>query len=205
MTPIPDQWYIQFDGQMYGPFPHAQMQDFVIEGRVIAESLITTDPARGFFQASAFPVFGQWLQERERQQFGQQQALQLQNQVQSQAQAGALTLTEKIAVGQSHQPQAHQMASPRVFMVMAEIRSGNDMRFLRALQAHGVAQRIGDTVWLLRATCDVEDLCQVLSQSLSKQDRLFLLDSFNNKTAWFNIGADMDTRIRQLWSVNAQI
>jgi len=30
---------------------------------------------------------------------------------------------------------------------------------------------------------------------------LFILDSFANKTAWSNIGADMDVRIREMWGV----
>jgi len=44
-------------------------------------------------------------------------------------------------------------------------------------------------------------LRNTLSQCLTRDDRLFLLDSFANKTAWFNIGADMDARIRELWDI----
>ena len=88
-----------------------------------------------------------------------------------------------------------------VFIVMAEIRSVNGMDFLQALQAHGTAQRIGDSLWLLQSSSSVEQLRNVLSQTLTKDDRLFLLDSFANKTAWFNIGTNMDARIRELWDI----
>lgn len=87
-----------------------------------------------------------------------------------------------------------------VFLVMAEIRSEGAMGFLQALQGFGSAQRIGDTVWILRSASGVEKLRNVLSQALDRQDRLFILDSSANKTAWFNIGADLDHRIRELWS-----
>ena len=88
-----------------------------------------------------------------------------------------------------------------VFMVMAEIRSVNGMDFLQALQSQGTAQRIGDSLWLLQSEASVEQLRNVLSQTLTGDDRLFLLDSFANKTAWFNIGTNMDTRIRELWDI----
>jgi len=84
---------------------------------------------------------------------------------------------------------------------MAEIRSGNGMQFLQVLQNEGIAQRIGDSVWLLRSGATVEQLRNRLSQTLTRDDRLFLLDSFKNETAWFNIGSDMDVRIRELWDM----
>jgi len=37
---------------------------------------------------------------------------------------------------------------------------------------------------------------------MTGDDRLFLLDSFANKTAWFNIGTNMDARIRELWDMS---
>ena len=83
---------------------------------------------------------------------------------------------------------------------MAEISSENGMRFLQALQSFGSAQRIGDTVWLLRAAADIDNLRNALANTLTRQDRVFIMDSFNNRTAWFNIGADMDSRIKNLWA-----
>lgn len=94
---------------------------------------------------------------------------------------------------------APQLAESTVYLVMAEISSDQAMRFLHLIQRLGTAQRIGDTVWLLRANMNIESLRQQLSSTMSRQDRLFIMDSFNNKTAWHNIGADMDDRIRALW------
>lgn len=193
MSPVPEQWYVQFDGLAYGPYSHGQMQGFVSEGRVIAGSLITLDPSRGYFQASAFPIFLQWQSAAHNMGHmqpvvGQTQEMQVQQQQPA-----------PVAVGQSYQPHRQQDPTPAVLLVMAEIRSSQGMPFLQALQAHGTAQRIGDTVWLLRSAITADALRSSLSRTLSKQDRLFILDSFNNKTAWFNIGADMDNRIRDLW------
>lgn len=195
MTPMPEQWYVQFDGLAYGPYAHGQMQAFVSEGRVIETSLITPDPSRGYFQAADFPVFVHW-------QNGTQQAAIMQPVV-GQTQEMYVQQEEPVpmAVGQIYQPELIAEPAPAVLLVMAEIRSSQGMPFLQTLQTHGTAQRIGDTVWLLRSAITADALRSSLSRTLSKQDRLFILDSFNNKTAWFNIGADMDKRIRELWEL----
>ncbi len=196
MTPVPDQWYVQFDGLTYGPYAHGQMQGFVAERRIIETSLITPDPSRGYFQASAFPIFEQWVNGAARQAqdpqmqpvIGQTQHMQVRE-----------TQPIPVAMGQAFHGSTLQAPSPTVLLVMAEIRSAQGMPFLQALQRHGHAQRIGDTVWLVRSAISADALRTSLSQTLSKQDRLFILDSFHNKTAWYNIGADMDQRIRDLW------
>lgn len=192
MTPNTEHWFVEYDGLSYGPYSSGQMQAFVIEGRVIQTSLITPDPSRGFFQAGAFPVFAQWAASAAYNTIqpvvGQTEQMQVR---QSQPMP--------IAVGQTYNGAVLQEPSATVLLVMAEIRSAQGMPFLTALQAHGTAQRIGDTVWLLRSAITADALRTSLSRTLSKQDRLFVLDSFNNKTAWYNIGADMDQRIRELW------
>ena len=207
-------WYVQVNGQAYGPYDTAQMQDFVAEGRVNAQSIISQSAQQGYAPAAQFPVFAQWS--------GQQPQMQpISNQAQvlrPMSNVGGGVLARQIQpVGQAPQamvpnptpvqraqitPQAvHQTAANTVILVMAEIRSGNGMQFLQALQQQGVAQRIGDSVWLLRCGISVEQLRNRLSQALTRDDRLFLLDSFKNETAWFNIGSDMDVRIRELWDM----
>ncbi len=176
-------WHVHFSGQTYGPYSSDQMRAFVEEGRVIETSLITHNLERGFYRASAYPVFNSWKA---------QETIQIAQEAKQSVQ---------MAVGQSHQAQPLESMGPAVFLIMAEIRSGQSMRFLQKLQSHGQAQRIGDTVWLLQATSSVDILRRSLSQELSKQDRLFILDSFKNETSWFNIGADMDQRIRDLWDI----
>ena len=203
-------WYVQVNGQSYGPYDSAQMKGFVAEGRVNEQSIISQTPAQGYAQAVQFQSFAAWSG----------QAVQAPQPVQ---QAQILRPMSNVGGGvlarqmqpSSYAPQAlapnpapiqqvqraPQPAANTVFVVMAEIRSDNGMQFLQALQSEGAAQRIGDSVWLLRSGSTVEQLRNRLSQALTKDDRLFLLDSFKNETAWFNIGSDMDIRIRELWDM----
>lgn len=185
MQTAQNQWYVQVSGQSYGPYSVDQMRGFIAEGRVIATSLISQDMEQGFAMAAAFPAFSPMLAPK--------------------ATPRPLTLDTPVAQAAqqpvSQQPISAAPKSVTVYLVMAEIRSDAAMGFLQALQAYGTAQRIGDTVWLLRSDVPLEPLHSALSASLTRQDRLFILDSFNNKTAWSHIGADMDARIREMWMV----
>lgn len=207
-------WYVQVNGQAYGPYDALQMQGFVTEGRVNAQSIISQGPAQGYAPAIQFPVFAQWSG----QQIHAQQAAPQAQILRPMSNVGGGVLARQMQPT-THAPQAlapnpapvqQAQIAPQVaikpdtntvFIVMAEIRSGNGMAFLQTLQNEGVAQRIGDSVWLLRSGTSVEQLRNRLSQTLTRDDRLFLLDSFKNETAWFNIGSDMDVRIRELWDM----
>lgn len=93
-------------------------------------------------------------------------------------------------------------AKPTVFMIMAEIRSGRGMNFLQSLQKLGPTQRLGGSVWILQARTTADTLRDILSQPLGADDRLFILDSFANDTAWFNLSTEMDSQIAQLWNID---
>lgn len=168
------QWYIQVDGQAYGPFTDQVLWNFMCEGRVTAQSLISQNTIGQYRPVSADPGLMNWI---------------------SQTPENKTKLSNAAYI----QPQSNR--KPSVFVVMAEIRSGKGMEFLRMLQGLGQVERIGDSLWLLQAAASAEDIRNVLSQPLSADDRLFILDSFENRTAWFNIGSAMDKRIRDLWDV----
>ena len=188
-------WYIQVQNQVYGPYDDGQMQGFVSEGRVNGNSLIANQPEAGFFAAQGYDVFSLWS--------GTGQAVAASGGGASAPyyqQSTPAPTSIPAAVTEPVQLETIAGAQASVFLIMAEIRSDGAMGFLKALQGFGQAQRIGDTVWLLKSAHSVQQLRNTLSQSLDRQDRLFILDSGANKTAWFNIGADLDGRIRELWN-----
>jgi len=171
-TPPQRQWFIQVEGQAYGPFDDKTLWDYMLEGRVSPQSLVSHTASSGYRTISADPGLMNWI-----------------------TQAAEQRTQSKI------QTQPTPQIAPSVFMIMAEIKSGNGMHFLQSLQTLGPTQRLGSTVWVLQARAEAETLRDILSQPLGADDRLFVLDSFANETAWFNLSPEMDAQIAQLWNI----
>lgn len=222
MQSVQNNWYVQVEGQSYGPYSAEQMKAYVIEGRVAPQSFISPSEMQSFAPAHQFPEYLSWSQKEAvpLKAAAPQNILRPMSNVgggvlarqmqpatyapQNIAPNPSLNTQSQIAPQMVYQQDAQAAPNAQaktVFIVMAEIRSDNGLQFLQALQQEGTAQRIGDSVWLLRSQTSVEQLRNRLSNTLTKDDRLFLLDSFANKTAWFNIGSDMDVRIRELWDL----
>ena len=161
------QWFVQVDGQAYGPFEDSTLWEYMVEGRVSPQSLISQTANTGYRLVSSDPSLMNWIAQAK----------------------GQLAETPDVSHDQT------------VFMIMAEIKSGRGMNFLQTLQSLGPTQRLGSTVWVLQARAEAEMLRDVLSQPLGADDRLFVLDSFANKTAWFNLSSEMDAQIAQLWNI----
>ena len=174
-----ENWFVQVNGQVYGPYTPAQMQGFVSEGRVNNQSILSQNPAQGYAQAAQFQSFLQWsgqlaylhqpqtqqtqpLQNQAQQNQAQQNQTQRNQtqQGQGQQQTGAVTPQHHAAHNMTSNPVGTQLAQAAaalrpsnqpiqvqashagatanvktVFVVMAEIRSGNGMQFLQALQS----------------------------------------------------------------------
>jgi hypothetical protein len=161
-------WFIQVDGQAYGPFDDKTLWSYMVEGRVNAQSLISQTANMGYRPVAADPSLMNWLEQ---------------------------------AVAPLAKPPKPE-APLTVFMIMAEIKSGRGMNFLQNLQSLGPTQRLGNTVWILQAQTQAKTLRDVLSQPLGPEDRLFVLDSFANETAWFNLSPEMDAQIAQFWNID---
>ena len=61
-------------------------------------------------------------------------------------------------------------------LVMAELRSGQSVNFLRQLQAYMQSSRIGDTVWLVDGAPSTPELTAALQATLLPGDRLYVVD-----------------------------
>ncbi len=207
-------WYVNVENQAYGPYSDDQMQAFVSEGRVSAGSMISNAPQSGYFAASEYEAFGLWsgtlqpqiavnatpqyapIQQAPLQKNPYEQNLIQQNNMQAEPQVQA-AYQAPAAQPRDMAPAASENST--IYLIMAEIRSNGEIAFLKTMQNFGKAQRVGDAVWLVRSSYSVEQLRNTLSQTLNQQDRLFIMVSDEARPAWFNIGADLDHRIRELW------
>ncbi len=205
------EWYVYVQNQAYGPYTDDHMRAFVAENRIIANSLISNNPAAGYYEAHEFEQFHVWN--------GTQQAagqtIEAARPQQMAMAVGAETITPYSAptssaasdtqtVGTAPVDTPASSEASKVYLVMAEIRSQAAMTFLQTLQGFGKTERVGESVWLIRSQHSLAQIRNQLSQLLGQQDRLFLLDTKSAEPAWFNIGADLDHRIRELWDDEGQ-
>ncbi len=193
------QWFVQVSGQVYGPYDDGAMQSFVSEGRVNAGSKITNDPAGGFYDASAYDIYNFWAGTGQAQVNAPDVPLRRFSTLTDAPETTPLSAPLSAPASVENEPISHAQPDEAILTIMAEIRSGDTMAFLQTLQTFGRVERIGETLWALRSLSTAEQLRNALSSTLGRQDRMFIVDSSNNRTAWFNIGADLDKRIRNLW------
>lgn len=201
------EWYIQVDKKNYGPYTDQVLWQFICEGRVNANSLVSQYPNTAYRSVSTDSGLMNWIAQipnaapqEKQQQTRQHTEVHMQPAGRLQGNQNHNPENHNPHNPHNHNPQGHTAQS--VFIVMAEIRSGRGMDFLQSLQGLGDVERIGDTMWILKARASSEDIRNILCQPLGADDRLFVLDSYANKTAWFNLGAQMDVRMRDLWDIN---
>lgn len=227
-----DTWFVQVEGQHYGPYTTTQMQGFLTEGRIGPTSYVSTNQNQAFTELQQFAAFNPAImpvtipqtsslaQHAATPQTPTPDVIRRPGQPEPQSDTPAVPIaplhTDPLIAHAPTSTPSQSTVQPQtafkaqteanapqttetVHLVMAELRGGQSMGFLRALQNFGTAQRIGDSIWLLRSASTISEIRNALSQTLGAEDRLFLMDSFNGKTAWFNIGADMGERIRKLW------
>ena len=163
MSGVYDSWHVRVGQQGYGPYTHAMMARFVSEGRVTASSHITADPAQGWFAAVQYPQWREW--------------------------SGAAPAQDPVQQPATPQQQpVRQSVSSRPVsrhIVMAELRSGRGVDFLRAVQGYMQTTRIGDAVWLVDGAGDTQALTATLRAAVGPGDRVFVADITTSETGQY--------------------
>jgi len=100
------------------------------------------------------------------------------------------------------QPAANAHADVEVsnVFVHAEINSAAWGAFLAALEAMGGMCELASGLWILRTRLSAGVIRNTLSQTLERGDRFVVIDASRDRLAWFNLGPEMDARIREVWN-----
>ena len=164
-------WYIRVSGTVYGPFDDRTVWTYVQEGRVTALSDLSMRPDQGYQAAKNWLEIAHWFL------------------------APVVEQAPQLTPAPPVQPKHTSL-----MLIMAEIRSGRSMAFIQTLQSLGDAQQIGDSVWLLQSSSDPEQMKSVLGPTLSVSDRLFVVDATHSEFAAYNLGADVDGQLKQIFA-----
>lgn len=84
--------------------------------------------------------------------------------------------------------------------VFAEIHSGAWNRFMAALESMGILVELAPGLWLLRTRKSVGVVRNTVTQTLELGDRFVAIDATRDRLAWYNLGPEIDVRIRDAWN-----
>jgi hypothetical protein len=85
------------------------------------------------------------------------------------------------------------------FVVIADLRSRASGPFEAAIGKLGQAHRLNALVWLLHSDRSAGTIRNELVQHIGHSDHLVIVDATRDRTAWFNLGPEVDAKIRRVW------
>jgi len=186
-------WVLQVGGRIYGPYTGHALKEYAREGRVVSQSVVArTGQAAGeeqWMPAVQDPVLAGLFPEAEA------AAAELQP-VRHDLVDGVVDK----AFG-SRKDQTDRRTQPSSFniVVITDVKSRSSGPLENAIMSLGPAYKISANAWVVHTPSGAPEVVNTLTQHLGGSDRLFVVDATRNRTAWFNMGPETDSKIRQVW------
>ena len=171
-------WTISVGGQAYGPYSLEQMKAFHAEKRLAGHSLVAREGEEKIYPAGEDPELAALFQPA------------------ADKPAGA---PQPSRFGGRHETDIGD-AAPGHFVIVADMKERSITGLEEEIYSLGAAHQVGPQAWVLSCQASINIVRTALIQKLGKTDTLFIVDSVNDKVAWFNYGPEADARIRKMWS-----
>ncbi len=175
-------WTISVGGQAYGPYSLEQMKTFHAEKRLAGHSLIAREGEEQSYRASEDPELAVLFQPAA-------------DTSDSAPQLSRFGARSEAAI--SDIPLGH-------FVIVADMKERSITALEDEIYSLGMAYQVGPQAWALSSQTSINVVRTALIQKLGKTDTLFIVDSVNDKVAWFNYGPEADARVRKMWSRPAE-
>ena len=180
-------WMVNVGGRAYGPYTDAQMATFAAEGRIAPQSLVARAGENGFRIAGDDAELA---------------ALFIDKAAANDPPSNKKTRNENRIAGAfgRNAPENVQPREPAQVVIIADMKSRSIQGIEEEIYKLGQVFQLMPQIWLLRTDQTVNTVRNVLVQQLGKLDRLFVIDTANNKAAWFNFAPEAEARIRRIWA-----
>jgi len=188
-------WVLQVAGRIYGPYTGHALQEYVREGRIVAQSIVArTGQAAGeedWMPAAQDPALSILFS-----------AADAERAISQQDAATAMPVRDDghRSFG-SKKTQTDRRTQPTSFniVIITDVKSRSSGPLENAIMSLGPAYKISANVWVVHTPSGAPEVVNSLTQHLGSMDRLFVVDATRNRTAWFNMGPETDAKIRQVW------
>lgn len=175
-------WYVSAKDQVFGPYSHEQMRDYVVQRRVAPQSQVRIGAAGSFIPAAQHAALAKLFE------------------VEDPTSAG----THK-DVGKPGRPSPHaaSIADERVsnFVVIVDLKSGSRLQFEAEIKKLGRMFRLNPMVWLLQSELSSNAIKTSLAPYAGPEDPLLIIDAGRNRMAWHNLGVFDASSVRDLWKL----
>jgi hypothetical protein len=182
-------WSVNVAGRVYGPYTGPEILGFVKEGRIAPHSIVRAGAEGPWITAIDDPFLVRFfVAETQRKQ-----------PVPAAATGAGVPVA---ATSQTYRRRASDVAEERNLVIIVDVRTGSSSpcSLELAIQAMGQAYRVTQNAWILRSKRSAGTVRNELTAHLGGSDRLFVADTSNSRTAWFNLGPEAETKIRKVWA-----
>lgn len=206
-----DRWLLKYGDRIYGPYTVDAMKSYIAEGRVIAQSVIAPE--------GTLPGAENWQAAADVETFAAHFAApQPETPVESAAPAStpvaaataspapdtvdteAQPSQERSAYGSSKgQTDRRRQPETANFVIVMDIKARYAGPLEQAIMSLGPAYKLAPNVWCVNANGTAAGLLNDLSVHIGKSDSMFIVDATRDRTAWSNLGPEIDAKIRRVW------
>ena len=176
-------WRVNVGGHIYGPYTGHQIKAFASEGRIAPHSIVQAGEMGPWITAIDDPILGQLFVHE-----GARKAPKTvpNSGVGAPELAAAPKAVEKPLTGAN-------------FVIVTDLKGTGSGQLQAAINRLGDNYRVTPSVWVLRSEMPAGSIRNELTPVLGRYDSLFVVDTTQNRTAWFNLGPDADVHIRKIW------
>lgn len=196
-----DRWLLKYGDRIYGPYTLDAMKSYIAEGRVIAQSVIapegTLPGAENWQAAASVEAFAALFAEP-------QPAAPTERAAPASTPEALDTETspaqERAAYGSSKgQTDRRRQPETANFVIIMDIKARYAGPLEQAIMSLGPAYKLATNVWCVNANGTAAGLLNDLSVHIGKSDSMFIVDATRDRTAWNNLGPEIDAKIRRVW------
>ncbi|HEY2837202.1 MAG TPA: DUF4339 domain-containing protein [Rhizomicrobium sp.] len=187
-------WTISVGDRAYGPYTLEQMIAFQSEGRLAPHSMVAREGEEQFHHASEDAQLSQLFPSVAASTPAAQPAA-------SPAVQHADVPTATARFGRD--ARAAPPGERNRYIVLSDMKSGSISALEEEIFNFGLAYRFLPQAWILTSEVSLNTIRSELIQKLGKLDILIVVDTSNDKAAWFNFGPEADAKMRRLWQREA--
>lgn len=171
-----DHWCIKVLDKVYGPYTQSQMANFVEEGRLTGQSLVSPAGGKQFREARQYPPLVEVLSGKMKKEkaFGKAQP-------------------------ERNMPKIPPEGALANVVVIFDSVIGTAGKVEERLRALGTAFRMTQNVWVLSTTQSAIGVRNALAPHLDVREPVFVIDCSRGRTSWSNLAPELHAKMTKAW------